>query len=95
MLSAREVQHIAKLARIGLTDEETLRFQKDLGSILEYFEVLREVDVSPIAPQVFGSLPQNVTRQDAAKAKNLQERKRLLEMAPDQKDGYVKVKSIL
>lgn len=95
MLSPQEVQHIAKLARIGLSNEEILRFQKDLGSILEYFEILREIDASPITPTTDLLALHNITRQDAAKVRNAQESKRLLDMAPAVKDGYLKVKSIL
>ena len=95
MISTKEVQHIAKLARIGLSDEEILRFQKDLGSILEYVDILREVDASSITSQPSVLRLRNVTRQDIAKAKDIQESKRLLEMAPSTKDGYLKVKSIL
>lgn len=95
MLSAKEVQHIAKLARIGLSDEEILRFRMDLGSILEYFEILRDVDASSITPATHALPLQNVTRQDAVKAKDPQESQRLLDMAPETKDGYLKVKSIL
>ena len=95
MLSSKEVHHIAKLARIGLTATEVLRFREDLGSILEYFEILREVDVSPISPATHALPLQNVTRHDVAKTKDVQESKHLLEMAPAAKDGYLKVKSIL
>ena len=95
MLSAKEVQHIAKLARIGLTDEEILRFQKDLGSILEYVDILREIDNSSIIPRT-ATLPlQNIVRQDNASAKDAQKGQHLLQMAPATKDGYLKVKSIL
>lgn len=95
MLSLQEVRHIAKLARIGLTSAEVLRFQKDLDSILAYFEILRDVDASSIAPKVSELPLQNVTRHDVGKAKNAQESQRLLGMAPEAKDGYLKVKSIL
>lgn len=95
MLSSKEVQHIAKLTRIGLNDAEILRFQKDLGSILEYVDILREVETSSVNPIIHASRLQNVARQDIAKAKGAQESKRLLEMAPATKDGYLKVKSIL
>ena len=95
MLSSKEVHHIAKLARIGLTATEVLRFQKDLGSILEYFDILRDLDVSSPTPEAVDWSPQNVTRQDIAKPKDAQESTRLLDMAPAQKDGYLKVKSIL
>ena len=99
MLSSKEVQHIAKLARIGLSDLEILRFQKDLGSILEYFDILRDLDASSVTPVTHVSSLQNVTRQDVAKAppplKLRRASKRLLEMAPATKNGYLKVKSIL
>jgi len=99
MLSSKEVQHIAKLARIGLSDLEILRFQKDLGSILEYFDILRDLDASSVTPVTHASPLQNVTRQDLVKAqpslKLRRASKRLLEMAPATKNGYLKVKSIL
>ena len=95
MLASREVQHIAKLARIDLTEEEIMRFQKDLGSILEYVDILREVDISSLPVQGHAPLLQNVTRQDAAKAEDSQKRQRLFAMAPTIQDGYLKVKSIL
>ena len=95
MLSSKEVHHIAKLARIGLTATEILRFRKDLGSILEYFDILRDLDASSVTPKTYERALQNVTRHDVAKIKDVQESKRLLEMAPATKDGYLKVKSIL
>jgi aspartyl-tRNA(Asn)/glutamyl-tRNA(Gln) amidotransferase subunit C len=95
MLSSKEVQHIAKLARIALTDAEILRFQKDLGSILEYVDILREVDTSSITPQTYALPLQNITRKDVVKAGSVSAEQHLLEMAPAAKDGYLKVKSIL
>jgi len=50
MISKEEVQHIAKLARLGLTEKEIKKFQKELSSILDYIEKLKEVDVSSIEP---------------------------------------------
>ena len=43
-LDRDQVQHIAALARIGLTEEELERFQEQLSHILEQFEVLQELD---------------------------------------------------
>lgn len=95
MLSPREVRHIAKLARIGLSDEEILKFQKELSSVLEYFEILSEVDASSAEPMTHAVLLQNVSRKDAAMSKPSSATLRLLQMAPAAKDGYLKVKSIL
>ena len=95
MLSSKDVRQIAKLARIGLSESEFLRFQKALGSVLGYFEILRDLAISSPTPEAVDWSPQNVTRQDIAKPKDAQESTRLLDMAPAQKDGYLKVKSIL
>lgn len=95
MLSPREVRHIAKLARIGLSDEELLKFQKELSSVLQYFEILRELDVSSTEPMTHAVLLQDVTRKDTAIAKPSSGALRLLQMAPAVKGGYLKVKSIL
>jgi len=97
MLSFKQVQHIAKLARIGLSDKEILQFQKDLASILEYFEILRDVDAFSQAAvnTLTVSRPLNATREDIARAKSVKEGQNLLAMAPETKDGYLKVKSIL
>ncbi len=42
------IDHIAKLARIALTDEEKARFSEQLGDVLAYIEQLKEVDVSGV-----------------------------------------------
>ncbi|MBU4142550.1 Asp-tRNA(Asn)/Glu-tRNA(Gln) amidotransferase subunit GatC, partial [Patescibacteria group bacterium] len=50
MLSHDQVGHIAKLARIGLSEEEKNRFAKDLSAILDFIEKLKEVDVDKTEP---------------------------------------------
>ena len=44
------VQHIATLARIGLTDEEVEKLREELSHILEQFEVLSELDAASVVP---------------------------------------------
>jgi len=84
MISEEEVKHIAKLARLGLTDEEIGKFQKELSAILDYMEKLKEVDVSRVEPTSHSVLVENVTRKDEV----FKFSKKLIE-------GYLKVKSIL
>lgn len=64
MLSNEEVQHIAKLARLGLKDGEAEKFGKQLNDILGYVELLKEVDTEGVATtsQVTGL--ENVSRKD-------------------------------
>ena len=93
MLSKEEVKHIAKLARLGLSDKEIEKFQKELSSILDYVEKLKKVDVSKIQATSHPLEIKNVMRGD--KSQKSVEGKRLVEMVPETKDKYVKVKPIL
>ena len=64
MLSEEEVKHIAKLARIALTDEEVKKFAKQLSGVLEHVEILNELSTDEVegTSQVTGL--SNVTRKD-------------------------------
>lgn len=64
MLSEEEVRHVAKLARLGLTDEEIKRFTGQLSNVLSYIDVLSEVETEgvPLTCQVTGL--SNVSRAD-------------------------------
>jgi len=49
-LTLSEVEHIAELARLNLTDEEKSKYRQQLSSILDYVTMLQELDTSSIAP---------------------------------------------
>lgn len=49
-LSLKEVEHIANLARLKLTDEEKVRYRQQLSAILDYFAQLQELDTADIPP---------------------------------------------
>lgn len=102
MISKKEVQHIAKLARLGLTEKEIAKFQKELSSILDYIGKLKEVDISEVEPMSHSVLVENVTREDHPKSVETRfqqtvgkQSSKLLKLAPDTKNGYLKVRSIL
>ena len=95
MITKEEVKHIAKLARLGLTSEEIEKLQKELSSILDYIEKLKEVDISGVEPTSHSIEMENVMREDEEKGKLKTKNKKLLELVPETKDGYLKVKSIL
>ena len=92
-LSIKQVEHIAELARIGFSDEEKSKLKEDLGSILDYIDKLQEVDVDGVDPISHITGLENEMRDDEAGA--FYDGKKLVEMASDKKDGYVKVKKIL
>jgi len=95
MISKKEVQHIAKLARLGLTEKEIEKMQKELSSILDYFEKLKKVDISKVKPTSHSIEIENVMRSDEVRSMKSEARSKIIERAPDTKDGYLKVKSIL
>ncbi len=105
MISKKEVQHIAKLARLGLSPKEIEKMRKELSPILDYFEKLKKVDVSEIKPEIHSVEIENVFRDDESQQSKVLDSARrrtprrvasqkLLEMAPEKKDGYLKVKSV-
>ncbi|MFA6305761.1 MAG: Asp-tRNA(Asn)/Glu-tRNA(Gln) amidotransferase subunit GatC [Candidatus Gracilibacteria bacterium] len=64
MLTEEQVRHVAKLARLSLTDEEVKKFSGQLSGVLEYVDILKEVDTEgvEITSQVTGL--KNVMRKD-------------------------------
>ena len=83
-IKKEEVQHIAKLARLGLTEKEIEKHQKEFSKILDYIEKLKEVDVSKVEPTSHTSRKENVMRKD--EVSNFY--KKLI-------NGHLKVKPIL
>ncbi len=95
MLSKDEIQHIASLARIGLTGEETEKYQKDLSAILDYFKKLEELDTENIEPigHITGRF--NSFREDKDEDFGNLGRVAIMKNAPEIKDKFIKVKSVL
>lgn len=93
MLSIEEVQKIAQLARIELADGEAEKFQKELSSVLDYVNELQQVNTDglEIVSSVTGL--ENVEREDEAVMIDYQEE--IMSNAPERKENYYKVKSIL
>ncbi len=63
-LSREEVLHIARLARLGVTDAEVDRFREQLSNILENFEILQQVDTTSVPPTSQSIPLSNVMRGD-------------------------------
>lgn len=94
-IDKREVEHIAKLARLSLTEKEIEKYQKELSQILEYVEKLKEVDVSGVEPTFHPLKAKNVMRNDTEIKKEIEKVKKLIELMPEKKEGYLKVKKVL
>ena len=92
-LDRSRVKHIAKLARIGLTDADIDIFAEQLSQILEQFEVLSELETEDIEPTSNAGELQTVMRDD--KAEDSLDRSDVLSNAPRQEDDFIRVKAVL
>ena len=63
-VTREDVEHIAKLARLDLTDEEKEKYQGNLASILEYANKLNDLDLADVPPTAHAVAQQNVMRDD-------------------------------
>jgi aspartyl-tRNA(Asn)/glutamyl-tRNA(Gln) amidotransferase subunit C len=90
-----DVNHVTKLARLGLTEKEKKKLSKELPAILEFVNKLEQVKTDKVEPTAQVTGLENVTREDKGRAKTRQETDKLLELAPEVENRYVKVKAIL
>lgn len=95
MLSKNEIKNISSLARIGIEEKEVEDYQKNLSAILDYFKELEELDTKGVEPIGYITGKNNVFRPDERGEKDEFEREDILKNAPERKENYVKVKSVL
>jgi len=93
MISRKDVQHIARLARIELTPDEEQKFEKELSAILEFVAKLNEVDTSRVEPLTGGTELTNVMREDKP-GTPYPKPDSLIDAAPRKRDGYVEVEAV-
>ena len=92
-LSREDVEHVATLARLGLSDTEITRLQDQLSSILEHIAVIDRLDTDAIPPTAQVTAMTNVMRPDVVTGSL--PREAVLENAPRQADGFFEVHAIL
>jgi len=92
-LSCEQVLHIARLARVGLSDEDVERAREQLSDILENFEVLQTVDTEDVPPTAQSIDLTNVLRQDRECASFPKEE--ILANAPQKEEGSFRVRAVL
>lgn len=92
-LTRAEVEHIAELARLRLSDQEKVRYAEQLSDILDYAARLQSIDTSGISPTARVSSTGSGLRED--KIHTGLSQKQLLENAPDTEKGQFRVPPIL
>lgn len=95
MISRKEIEHLARLARIALTETEKAKFEKELPGILDFVAKLNAVDTSNVEPLTGGTELVNVMREDKAGGQKIGDSGQdLVQAAPKHRDGFVEVKAV-
>ena len=92
-LSREEVLHIARLARLGLTEGDLERFREQLSNILENFEILKRVDTADVPPTAQSIVLHDVMREDEITS-SLPPND-ILSNAPRREGEYFRVRAVL
>ena len=94
-LKREQIDHIAKLARLELTEAELKKYGSQLSAVLNYVDQLKEVDTTDVEPtaQVIGL--ENTLRQDEKGDWDKRESEEALKQAPELESGQIKVKRVL
>ena len=92
-LNRKDVEHVALLSRLELSENELDKFTGQLDAILEYIDVLNQVDTSAVEPMAHVLEIRNVMRSDEVQPSL--PREAALQNAPDAEDGFFKVPKIV
>ncbi len=92
-LSRKDVEHVAHLARLGLSDDELSRLEGQLNHILDQYAVLAQLDTDHIAPTAQTIEVENILREDVVQPSL--DRDAILANAPDKRGDYFVVPPIL
>ena len=91
-ITVKDVEHVAKLARLELTEEEKEKFTRQLGDVLKYVDQMNEVHTSNVEPLAHPIEFVNVMRDDVIHYEQTKEQ--LMANAPDEENGFFKVPKI-
>ena len=92
-IDTKTVKHVAHLVRLGVSEEEAQKFSGQFSSIIDYFNMLNEVDTENIPPASDITNNKNILREDVVKPS--MSRAEFLNNAPQSERGYVKVPTVL
>jgi aspartyl-tRNA(Asn)/glutamyl-tRNA(Gln) amidotransferase subunit C len=88
-ISKRDLEHLAKLARIEIDPKEEEKLAEDLGKILDHFKELQSLDTSNVEPMTGGTDLKNIFRGDTERENT--NRGAGLDAFPEKQDGYLKI----
>lgn len=91
-MEIKDVEALAELAKLDISEEEKQSLIKDFDSILAYVDMIKEVDVGDVSPEY---MVQNAWREDVKKTDKDFDPELITSQFPNSENGFVKVKKIL
>jgi len=93
-LTPQEIEDIAKLARLELTSKEKKKYAEELSVVLDYIEMLNEVDTDGVeeTSQVTGL--EDVVREDEVNECSEETKKKIIDQFPEKMGKLLKVKAV-
>ena len=92
-ISRKDVEYVAALARLELTEQETQEYTEQLNSILDYAAMLERLDTSDVVPTAHAVPLHNILREDQVRPSINHEK--ALRNAPDGEEGFFRVPKIV
>lgn len=93
-LTREEIEQIATLARLELSEEEKSRYATQLSAVLEYIGMLNEVETDGVEETCQVTGLEDVVRVDEVKECGEERRRKLIETFPERKGNLLKVKAV-
>ena len=93
MIDKEEILHIAKLSDINIKDEEINDYAKNLQEILDFAEIIKNVDTENVKESIGTIESYNVFRKD--EVKEFEDKDSLLQNAPDKENNMFKIPKVI
>lgn len=91
-ISKQQIEHLAKLSRLKISDSEERQLEKEVADILDFISKLKEVDTTGVEPSFYGVPANNLMRQD--ETVDFKDKDILKKSMPESKDGLLKTPKI-
>jgi aspartyl-tRNA(Asn)/glutamyl-tRNA(Gln) amidotransferase subunit C len=94
-ITQKDVEHVARLARLALSEEEKARYTAQLESILGYIEKLNQFETGQVQPTSHVLPLANIWREDAVEPNRLGSQQAIVKNAPEAEGPFFKVKKVI
>lgn len=94
-VSRKDVEDVARLARLRFSQDEITAYQRELGAVLGFMEKLKELDLRNVEPAASAAELTNVFREDVPTPRPSLGQDGALRNAPESKDGFFTIPRVV